>query len=165
MCATHEQLFVAPAWVGSVLPCRRSFLATRRSEAIVTDVLIADNDGAISALLTEVLARSGLTVAHAFDGESARARVREPGLRVVVCDLDMPRASGLEVIESMADLEPVPPTVVISGFLDASITDRLARLSHVRAVLRKPFDLLAFAARVQQLAADHGACARASVEH
>lgn len=116
-------------------------------------VLIADNDRAVSALLTEILARVGLTVQHAYDGEEARGMVRQPGLRVVVCDLDMPRASGIDVLESMADLAEVPSVVVISGYLDAAIHHRLAKLPFVRDVLRKPFDLLSFATRIRQLAA------------
>lgn len=116
-------------------------------------VLIADNDGAVSSLLTEVLVRSGLAVVHAFDGETARVRARHPGVRVLVCDLDMPRTSGLEVLESLRDLPQPPDTVVISGYLDADVYERLSRLKHVRHVLRKPFDLLAFAERVRQLVA------------
>lgn len=119
----------------------------------MSHVLIADNDVAVSALLAEILMRSGLAVQQVFDGEAARARVREPWVRVLVCDLDMPRASGLEVLESMVDLPQAPPAVVISGYLDGAIVDRLSRLPHVREVLRKPFDLLAFAARVRDLAA------------
>ena len=35
-------------------------------------VLIADNDGAVSSLLTEVLVRRGLAVINAYDGDTAR---------------------------------------------------------------------------------------------
>jgi CheY-like chemotaxis protein len=120
-------------------------------------VLIADNDSAVSALLTEVLVRRGLTVWHAFDGETARQKAREPAVGVLVCDLDMPRASGLEVLESLRDLVRPPLTVVVSGYLDTALQERLRALPHVREVLRKPFDLLAFAARVNQLVGSLGA--------
>jgi DNA-binding response OmpR family regulator len=118
----------------------------------VPTVLLADNDRAVSALLTEILAHAGFAVVHAHDGEQARAMARQPGLDVVVCDLDMPRMSGLEVLESMQGLAAVPPVVVISGYLDHGIMQRLTSLPYVRDVLRKPFDLLAFAARIRQLA-------------
>jgi two-component system OmpR family response regulator len=118
----------------------------------VTHVLIADNDPAVSSLLREILERGGLSVRQAFDGDAARSLVRDPGVAVLVCDLDMPRASGLDVLESMTDLAPVPPAVVVSGYLDGAISERLRRLAHVRDVMRKPFDLLAFAARVRELA-------------
>lgn len=119
----------------------------------MTSVLIADNDSSVSALLTQVLQRCGLSVAHAYDGEVARAMAREPGLRVMVCDLDMPRASGLDVLESLLDLPAPPSCIVISGYLDPAVHQRLQALPYVREVLRKPFDLLVFAARVQELAA------------
>ena len=116
-------------------------------------VLIADNDTAVSGLLTEVLVRCGLSVRHAFDGEAARQMAREPLVRVLVCDLDMPRLSGIEVLESLGDL-PVPPrAVVISGYLDAAVQERLQALSYVCEILRKPFDLLEFAGKVHALAA------------
>jgi len=119
-------------------------------------VLVADNDPAVSALLREVLVRAGLAVRQAFDGEQARAAVRDPDVAVVVCDLDMPRVAGIEVLESMGDLVRPPPTIVVSGFIDDAIRQRLDRLGHVRVVLRKPFDLLAFAARVRELAGSVG---------
>ncbi len=115
-------------------------------------VLLADNDRAVSALLTEILQHAGLAVVHAYDGEAARAMARDPAVAVVVCDLDMPKLSGAEVIASMADLPSPPAVVVISGYVDGSLQQRLGALPFVRDVLRKPFDLLAFAARVRQLA-------------
>jgi DNA-binding response OmpR family regulator len=115
-------------------------------------VLLADNDRAVSALLTEILARAGVAVSHAYDGEAARELARDEAVRVLVCDLDMPRASGLDVLESLRDLATPPAVVVISGYLDAAVQVRLAALPFVRETLRKPFDLLAFATRVRDLA-------------
>jgi CheY-like chemotaxis protein len=129
----------------------------------VTDVLIADNDRAVSGLLTEILVRSGLSPIHAFDGHTAAIMARQPDLRVLVCDLDMPGASGLEVLESLRDLPKPPCAVVVSGYLDADVRKRLGKLPFVREVLSKPFDLLRFAERVRQLAAEAGRAPRANV--
>ncbi|MGK0203190.1 MAG: CheY-like chemotaxis protein [Planctomycetota bacterium] len=115
-------------------------------------VLIADNDRAVSGLLTEVLAQSGLNTSNAYDGDEARRMARHEEIRVLVCDLDMPGASGLEVLESLRDLPNPPKSVVISGYLDGSIEQRLRALPFVQEVMRKPFDLLVFAAVVRRLA-------------
>ncbi len=123
----------------------------------MTTVLIADNDCAVSDLLMDALARHGLLVEQVFDGEAARQRARSPQVGVVVCDLDMPRASGVEVLESLADLPSPPAAVVISGYLDHEVVDRLRQLPFVREVLRKPFDLLKFAERIRQLVDAAGA--------
>lgn len=113
-------------------------------------VLVADNDTAVRGLLAEVLARVGLSVRQADDGESALAMAGEPGLAGMVCDLDMPRRSGLEVLEELARRGVTLPAVVVSGYLDEAIDERLRRLPAVREVLRKPFDLLGFAARARE---------------
>lgn len=114
-------------------------------------VLIADNDRAVSSLLGEVLVRLGLTVAYAYDGEQAQLMARDPAVGALVCDLDMPRASGVEVLESLRDLPMPPATIVVSGYLDAGIEQRLGSLPFVRGQLRKPFDLLGFARQVAEL--------------
>jgi CheY-like chemotaxis protein len=114
-------------------------------------VLIADNDRAVNGLLREVLSRLGLPVLQAFDGHAARDMARGPGVRVLVCDLDMPGASGVEVLESLRDLTRPPLAIVVSGYLDVHVRDRLAALPFVRDVLGKPFDLLRFADRVRDL--------------
>ncbi|MFN9275604.1 MAG: response regulator [Planctomycetota bacterium] len=115
-------------------------------------ILLADNDRAVSSLLVELLKRFGVTAVPVYDGEEAMRQGRLPGLAAIVCDLDMPRASGIDVLESLADLASPPPTIVISGYVDEVVRSRLARLPFVRDVLRKPFDLLAFARTVRGIA-------------
>lgn len=115
-------------------------------------VLIADNDRAVSGLLTEVLVQAGLRTGNAYDGDEASRMARHDEVRVLVCDLDMPGASGLEVLESLQDLPNPPKSVVISGYLDGAIEERLRALPFVEEVMRKPFDLLVFAAVVRRLA-------------
>ena len=67
-------------------------------------VLIADNDRAVSGLLTDVLKQSSLSILHAYDGDAAILMARDERVEVLVCDLDMPGASGLEVLESLRAL-------------------------------------------------------------
>lgn len=122
-------------------------------------VLVADNDAAVGGLLADVLARVGLGVGRAHDGCAAIAMARDPAVRVLVCDLDMPGASGQEVIASLADLPRPPAVVVVSGYVDSEVEDELRRWPFVREVLRKPFDVLEFAARVRCLFDDGSAAA------
>ena len=58
----------------------------------------------------------------------------------------------MEVLESLQDLPNPPKSVVISGYLDQAIEQRLLSLPFVMKVMRKPFDLLVFAALVRRLA-------------
>ncbi|MCA8965525.1 MAG: response regulator [Planctomycetes bacterium] len=124
---------------------------------MLPSVLLADNDAAVSGLLAEVLRRSGVEVEQVFDGEAARRRASERVPDVLVCDLDMPKMSGIDVLEALRDQPRQPPTLVISGYLDAAIEARLAQLPFVHTVLRKPFDLMMFAGLVRELASAGGA--------
>lgn len=118
----------------------------------MSTVLLAENDVAVSSLLSQILRRAGLTVSQAFDGEAACLAVKESCPDLLVCDLDMPKKNGLSLLTELAHLPAPPPTMVVSGYLDASIGQQLTALPFVREVLRKPFDLLGFAAKVKLLA-------------
>lgn len=122
----------------------------------MASVLIADNDRAVNGLLSEVLARFGVPVRQVFDGRAAVDAARDPEVAVLVCDLDMPGATGFEVLESLRDLALPPRTIVVSGYLDAAARERLLAMPFVREVFGKPFDLLAFAERVRALLATAG---------
>jgi len=116
-------------------------------------VLVADNDPGVRALLAEIAARTGARVLTAEDGEAAIARLHEQRVDVLVCDLDMPKKAGIDVLRFAAALAPAPAAVVVSGYLDAGTVAQLQAMPSVKAQLKKPFDVLAFAALLQRLAA------------
>ncbi len=116
-------------------------------------VLIADNDAPVNSLLQSILAEQGLDCIGVHDGEAALQRLREGGIGVLVTDLDMPKLDGRQLLDRLADLDPAPPTLVISGYLDSEVEAALRRHPSVCDVLRKPFDVVAFASQVEDLAA------------
>jgi DNA-binding response OmpR family regulator len=118
----------------------------------VTTVLVADNDPGVRSLLAELARRQGYAVRTADDGEAACRELARGGIDVFVCDLDMPRLSGSQVLDWLAAQALQPATVVVSGYLDARTTAALGRRPWVRASLRKPFDVVAFVALLRGLA-------------
>ena len=114
-------------------------------------VLVADNDPGVNGLLREVLGRSGLHTAAVEDGAAALAFIEGHRVSLLVCDLDMPKMGGEEVLEKLADRADSPPILVVSGYLDARVEARLAEHAHVRGVFRKPFDIFAFAETVVRI--------------
>ena len=118
-------------------------------------VLIADNDTAVNSLLTAILTDKGLHCVSVFDGEEALARLHEGGIDVLVTDLDMPKLDGRQLLGRLAEIDPQPATLVISGYLDAVAEDQLRQYAAVRQVLRKPFDVMQFAVLVEQEAKAH----------
>lgn len=120
--------------------------------ATVPTVLIADNDAAVNSLLSTILSDTGLACVSAFDGEEALARLRAGDIDVLVTDLDMPKLDGRQLLARLAEIEPAPATLVISGYLDPAVEAELRGHSAVHHVLHKPFDVVEFASLVEQVA-------------
>ncbi len=115
-------------------------------------VLLADNDRNVAAVLAAFLSRSGLAVEAVADGRAASDRLRRGDIALLICDLDMPVMSGDALLDELRGDRSCPPIVVISGYVDDASSARLSAHPAVREVLRKPFDVRAFAARAAELA-------------
>lgn len=102
-------------------------------------VLIVDDDPPIRALLKRVGFRAGLETETAKDGQEAYEKLAEAEYDIVIVDLMMPRVSGFELIEKIAELDPRPTVIVSTAMMNGD----LARLddSMIRRVIRKPFDV------------------------
>jgi two-component system nitrogen regulation response regulator NtrX len=81
----------------------------------VTTVLIVDDEGNIRRLVASLLEAEGYTTSEAGDGATALSMMaaREPD--VVLLDLALPGASGLEVLGRIAQDWPEVPVVMMSG--------------------------------------------------
>jgi CheY-like chemotaxis protein len=130
--------------------------------------LIADNDAGVRGLLAELARRQGFEVRVAADGLAAQEALAAGDVDLLVCDLDMPRLSGQQLVAGLADSLRVPLVVVVSGYVDAAIQASLMAQRGVRVVLRKPFDVMAFAGLLRGYASELAAkvlqAAPASVE-
>jgi CheY-like chemotaxis protein len=116
---------------------------------MVAPVLIVEDDNDSRSALCHILEGEGYTVVTAKDAQSALEHL-EDGLRpsVVVVDLHLPDASGLEVIQHLdqeAHLRAVP-TILISG----APKDKFG--IEPDAVFKKPIDVPSLLAAIRQLA-------------
>jgi CheY-like chemotaxis protein len=114
-------------------------------------VLLADNDPNVAAILELFLKRSGAEVVSVPHGRAALEALAGDRFGLLVCDLDMPVMSGEELLELVGSDPETPPVFVISGYVDEVTSSRLRSHRAVVDVLRKPFDLRAFATRVADL--------------
>lgn len=103
-------------------------------------VLLAEDDAELRALLELSLRREGLEVVAVASGTALRAALAERDYALVVTDVSMPGASGLEVLAEAAEAGRAPTAIVITAFGDADVHAAAAALG-VRAVLDKPFAL------------------------
>jgi CheY-like chemotaxis protein len=93
-------------------------------------------------VLGRALERFGLTVTQVGDGEAAVEQVlAAPGrFRLVLLDLTMPRLNGDEALLRIREVAPDLPALMLSGFLEEEIRDRVAGAQRV-GLLQKPFSM------------------------
>lgn len=122
-------------------------------------VLVADDDRELRRTIAKAVKVQGGAVDEAPDGASLRAMLREsllvpsrePEWNVVVTDIDMPGASGLDVLDELGPLVGRRRFILVSGHVDAA-TRRRVHDAGAYAVLEKPFELPELLAMVRQVA-------------
>ena len=114
----------------------------------MADLLLVDNDRRIVELVAFFLSKRGHVVRRAESFAAARGAIAERMPELMLSDLDLGAERGDEELPKLEAEGLLPPTLVVSGFLDADVEERLARLSRVIGTLRKPFDLGVLEARV-----------------
>ena len=88
------------------------------------NVLIAEDDESLLALLERYLGGKGHATVGVRDGTTALAQLRSHMFDVALVDINMPGLDGLEVLRQMRN-EPEPPEVIImtgDGTVDTAIT-------------------------------------------
>ncbi len=109
-------------------------------------VVVAEDDSELRGMIARALARDGFEVTEVENGEellrlieliTAGATARP---RVIVADVRMPGATGLQALGLMRRLKLDVPVVLVTAFGDAQ-THALARRLGAAALLDKPFDM------------------------
>ncbi len=118
----------------------------------LSTALVVDDDSQTRSLVRLILETEGYAVVEAADGEEALGLIGpNPVPDVIVTDLAMPILNGVALIERL-ESEPrtaTIPIVVVSGSDEARALQTSGR---VEAVVRKPFDVTAFAECIRSLA-------------
>jgi len=112
------------------------------------DLLLVENDARILELMTLFLAKAGHSVRGAASFELARAAIRERTPDLMLSDLEMGAESGREALPDLAREGLLPPTLVVSGYLDRPTAEAIERLPNVVGTLAKPYDMKSLLAKV-----------------
>lgn len=100
-------------------------------------VVLAEDHGAMAAVLRGLLAEVYDVVAVVADGEALVASVTRAVPDVVVCDIGLPRLSGLDAAQRLLADTPSTCIVIVTITLDTSCVTRALALG-VRAYVAKP---------------------------
>ncbi len=121
-------------------------------------ILVVDDRANLLALLRMILEDEQYQVSVLQEGRDAVARIRENPPDLVILDLKLADASGLDILESLraqTSTADIPVIVYTAAVMEAETVSHLisgnpARYTNV-SVLQKPFELDALLERVQEV--------------
>jgi CheY-like chemotaxis protein len=106
-------------------------------------ILVIDDVEAIRQAMAIVLEKEGHEVVLAADGLDGIRRLRETPVDLLVTDVLMPGADGIEVIKAVRQHAPELKVIAMSGGgnqLPAGFSLKMAQAFGAKAVLYKPFE-------------------------
>ncbi|MEQ1670624.1 MAG: hybrid sensor histidine kinase/response regulator [Hyphomicrobium sp.] len=113
-------------------------------------ILVADDDAIYRDIARDTLETAGFEIAIAEDGGQAIARLSSQAFDAAIIDLNMPVASGLDVISALrsGSLNATIPVIVITGHDDASAVEAAYRAG-ATSFLTKPLNWILFTPHVE----------------
>lgn len=119
------------------------------------DVLVVDDEEEIAEFVADVVEMNDLSVGHVSNPDEFLGALHS-GIKLVILDLRMPKIDGLHLIPPIAELNPIPAVILMSGVGDTEINEARAKVEaagvRVAGTLNKPF----FAADLEVLLAEIG---------
>src|ERR1700741_2951745 len=103
-------------------------------------LLLVEDKNELRAMLRKALERVGYTVDEAPDGTAAIQKVRARRYLLVITDLKMPGASGLEVLRETKSADATIPVILLTAY--GSVEEAVAAMKEgAFDFLQKPVDL------------------------
>jgi DNA-binding NtrC family response regulator len=114
-------------------------------------LLIAEDEANLRLVLQKELQRLGYRVHVAPDGEAALRKLEESNVDVLLCDINMPRMDGMELLRRVHE-RPNPPEVIMltgQGTIETAVE---AMRTGAYDYLTKPYSITELDVRVRQAA-------------
>jgi two-component system cell cycle response regulator CpdR len=115
-------------------------------------ILLAEDDDSLRRFLAKALERAGYEVVSCPDGEAALAALDQGPYDLVLTDIVMPGADGIEVAREAAAREPGQRIMFITGFAAVALSAG-DRAPPGAKVLAKPVHLREIVAEVERMIA------------
>jgi len=106
----------------------------------VEKILIVDDERSMRDVLSIMLKRAGYGVTVASDGEEAIAHIDRELFDLVITDLKMPKAGGLDVLRAVKESAPESVVLIITAFASAESAVEAMKLG-AYDYLTKPFQV------------------------
>jgi len=121
------------------------------SEQRVARILIAEDEANLRLVLQKELERLGYRVQVAPDGEAALRKLEETNVDVLLCDINMPRIDGMEVLRRVHERPNPPEVIMLTGQATVETAVEAMKLG-AYDYLTKPYRIDELDVRVKQAA-------------
>jgi DNA-binding response OmpR family regulator len=119
--------------------------ARQRGELGMTRVLVIEDDPSVGAAIQMMLDREGCDTVHTPDADMGIKAFESSSFDLVIVDIFLPGANGLEIIAEFRNRAPAVPILAMSGFRFRGSMDPgldflgMAAGAGATGCLRKPF--------------------------
>ena len=105
-----------------------------------SNILIVDDEAPIRRLLNRMLSGKGYGCALAEDAAQARALIMQQKFELILCDVNMPGESGLDLIRSVLAERPDTAVLMVTAMDDAELAETAIQIGAYGYII-KPFKL------------------------
>jgi len=114
-------------------------------------ILIAEDEANLRLVLQKELERLGYRVQAAPDGEAALRKLEESNVDVLLCDINMPRMDGMELLRRVYQRPNPPEVIMLTGQATVETAVEAMKLG-AYDYLTKPYSITELDVRVKQAA-------------
>ncbi len=120
-----------------------------------TKILVAEDESNLRLVIQKELQRLGHDVRVAPDGEAALRLLEEAAVDVLLCDINMPRMDGMELLRRVRQRPNPPEVVMLTGVASVDTAIEAMKLG-AYDYLSKPYRITELDALVKQAAEKRG---------
>lgn len=106
----------------------------------VPHLLIVDDESSILEICARALRQQGFEVTTASNAATARALLQARAVDMLISDIRMPDESGISLLQTVREIAPTLPLMVITGYPDTDYVNSAIDLN-VKSFIAKPFNL------------------------
>jgi len=106
----------------------------------VKQVLVVDDEPVVRTLVSEIVGQEGHEATQAEDGSEAIELLQRTEFDLVITDLVMPNANGVEVIRAAKEIDPTYPIIMITAYPSLDTVRKMIALGAADYIV-KPFNV------------------------
>jgi len=104
------------------------------------NILIIEDDLALSELYLKFLTHAGHNVELSADGWQGFKEGGTGDYQLIITDLNMPNWDGVTSIKSILELNPNLNFIVVTGYPDSLLANKIKNIPQVKHIITKPLD-------------------------